>query len=88
VGRLYCDLSIYKVQLKERQRKTFTKACSDRTRGNGFTLKEGRYRLDISKTFFKMRVVRDQNRLPREVIDTPSLEMLKVWLDGALSNLV
>ena len=35
-----------------------------------------------------MRVLRDWNRLPREAVDVPSLEVFKVRLDGALSNLV
>ena len=35
-----------------------------------------------------MRVVRHCNRLPREAVDAPSLEMFKVWLDGALSKLI
>ncbi|KFP56066.1 hypothetical protein N323_09706, partial [Cathartes aura] len=55
---------------------------------NGFKLKEGRFRLDIRKKFFTMRVVNHWNRLPREVIDAPSLETFQVRLDGALSNLL
>ncbi|KFR07684.1 hypothetical protein Y956_06716, partial [Nipponia nippon] len=55
---------------------------------NGFKLKEGRFRLDIRKKFFTMRVVRHWNRLPREVVDALSLEGFKARMDRALSNLV
>ena len=57
-------------------------------RSNGFKLKEGKFKLDIRKEFFTLRVVRHWNRLPGESVDAPSPEMLKARLDGALSNLV
>jgi len=66
----------------------FTRACSGRTRDNGFKLKEGRFRFNTGKKFFTMRVVRQWNRLPREVVDAPSLEVSKARLDGPLSNWV
>jgi len=51
-------------------------------------LKEGRFRLDIRKKFFSVRVVRHWKRLPRETVDAPSLVVFKARLDGAVSNLV
>jgi len=62
--------------------------CSDRARGNGSKLKEGRFRLDIRKKFFPMRVVKHWTRLTREVVAAPSLAVFEARLDGALSNLV
>jgi len=55
---------------------------------DGFKLREGRFRLHIRKKFFTVRVVKHWNRLPREVVEAPSIETFKVRLDGALSNLV
>jgi len=60
----------------------------DRTRGNGFKLKEGRLRLDKRKKFLTRRVVKHWNRLLREEVDAPSLETSKARLDGALSTLI
>ncbi|KFQ85947.1 hypothetical protein N337_09377, partial [Phoenicopterus ruber ruber] len=68
--------------------KLFSRACCDRTRGNSFKLKEGRYRLDIRKKFFTVRVVKRWHRLPREVVEASSLATFKVRLDGALGNLI
>jgi len=66
----------------------FNKACCDRTRSNGFEQKEGRFRLGIRKKFFTVRVVKPWHRLPREVVEAPSLKTFKVRLDRALRNLI
>jgi len=65
----------------------FSRSCCDRTRSNGLKLREGRFRLDIREKFF-IRVVTHCHRLPREVVEAPSLETFKVRSDGAPSNLV
>ncbi|KFW06644.1 hypothetical protein N326_08555, partial [Eurypyga helias] len=65
-----------------------TRTCSEKTGGNGFKLKEGRLRFSMRKKFFMERVVRHWNRLPREAVDAPSLEVFKARLDEALGNLV
>ena len=51
-------------------------------------MKEGRFRLDIGGKFFTKRVMRCWHRLPREVVNAPSLEVFKARLDGALDSLV
>ena len=66
----------------------FTWANSDRTRGNGFKLRQVRFKLDIRRKFFTQRVVMHWNRLPKEVVDAPSLEAFKARLNVALGSLV
>jgi len=62
----------------------FSKACCDRTSSNGFKLRAGRFRVDIRKKFCTMRVVKHKNRLPREIVEDPSLETFKARLKKGL----
>ena len=61
---------------------------NSRTRGNGFKLRQGRIRIDIRRKLFTQKVVTHWNRLPKEVVDPPSLEAFKARLDVALGSLV
>ena len=73
-------------QRREQEGERFMRVDSGRTRENGFKRRQGRLRLDIRKKFFTQRVVTHWNRLPKEVVDAPSLEALKARLDVALAG--
>jgi len=87
-GDLIVAFQYLKGAYKQERERLFVRVDGDRTRGNGFKLRQGRFRLDMRRKFFPPEGGDALNRLPKEAVDAPSLQAFKARLDVALGSLV
>jgi len=66
----------------------FSAVCRERTRSNGLKLEHRKFRTNMQKNFFMVMVTEHRNRLPSEVVESPSTEIFKTYLDAYLCNLL
>jgi len=87
-GDLIYTYKYLKGGCQEHGAKLFSVVPGDRARGNGHKLKHRKFCLNVRKNFFPLRVMEHWNRLPREVMESPSLEIFKTHPDKVLYSLL
>ena len=66
----------------------FSAVCENRTRGDGHKLEHKKFRINMQRNFFTVRVTEHWNTLHREVVDSPSLEIFKNHMNAYLCGLL
>ena len=87
-GDLICVCNYLKCGRQRDMANLFSVVCGDRTRGNGHKLEHRKFHTNVRRNFFTVRVMEHWNSLPREVVDSPSLEIFKTCLDAYLCSLL
>jgi len=87
-GDLQNAYKYLKGRCQEDGARLFSVVPSNRTKGNEHKLKHKKFLLNMRKNFFTLRVTEYWNRLPREVVESPSLEICKTRLDKVLCSLL